>query len=160
MKNFKFIISAVIAFTLLSGCASHPRFTDKDTRPQRKKTTEKTSHEAQAGEREVEPELRVGFSWVGYASYYGQKFHGRRTSNGEIYDMNGISMAHKTLPFGTILEVVNLSNNKKLQIRVNDRGPFIPGRDADVSLGAANKLDMVREGVVKVRLTIVSLGED
>jgi len=88
------------------------------------------------------------------ASWYGPGFHGRKTANGETYNMNGISAAHKTLPFGTWLRVTNLKNNQRLFVRVNDRGPYIDGREIDLSLGAAKSLDMLDQGVAKVKIEI------
>lgn len=93
---------------------------------------------------------------TGYASYYAHKFHGRMTANGEIYDMHGITAAHRTLPFNTMVKVKNLNNNKSVIVRINDRGPFIKGRHIDLSLGAAEKIDMVIDGIVPVRMEILS----
>ncbi len=87
-----------------------------------------------------------------YASYYGEKFHGRLTANGEIFDMNAYTAAHRTLPFGTIVEVTNLENGKKVIVRINDRGPFVGNREIDVSKAAAAALDMLSRGVTKVSI--------
>ncbi len=92
---------------------------------------------------------------VGIASWYGPGFDGRRTANGEIYDMNGISAAHKTLPFGTIVQVVDLETGKSVIVRINDRGPFIEGRIIDLSKGAAEKLGIIDKGITKVGLRIL-----
>ncbi len=92
----------------------------------------------------------------GYASWYGEAFHGRRTASGEIYDMNGLSCAHRTLPFGTVLVVTNISNGRSVTVRVNDRGPFVSGRIADLSRGAASRLDMVESGIALVELKVVN----
>jgi len=92
---------------------------------------------------------------IGKASYYGDEFHGRQTANGEIYDRSKISAAHKTLPFGTILKVKNLRNNREIIVRINDRGPFVAGRIIDLSYSAAKELDMIRDGVIDVELTII-----
>ncbi|MBX3042267.1 MAG: septal ring lytic transglycosylase RlpA family protein [Candidatus Kapabacteria bacterium] len=91
----------------------------------------------------------------GKASYYGDEFHGRKTANGEIYDRSKISAAHKTLPFGTIVRVRNLNNNKEIIVRINDRGPFVAGRVIDLSYAAARELDMLRDGVVDVEVTVL-----
>lgn len=90
------------------------------------------------------------------ASYYADKFHGRKTSSGEIFDMNALTAAHKTLPFGTVVKVTNLENNKSVNVRINDRGPFVAGREIDISKAAATKLDMIKTGTARVSLTIVS----
>ncbi len=97
-----------------------------------------------------------GFRQRGLASWYGEKFHGRKTANGEKYDMYGVSAAHKTLPFNTYVRVHNLSNGKKLDVRINDRGPFVRGRIIDLSYTAAKKLGVAKPGTAKVE--IVALG--
>ncbi len=99
-----------------------------------------------------------GWDEEGIASWYGKKFHGRRTANGERYDMYGVTAAHRTLPFGTVVLVRNMNNGKELQVRINDRGPFIKGRIIDLSYGAARKLDMIRDGIVPVRIRVVQQG--
>lgn len=95
----------------------------------------------------------------GIASYYGRDFHGNRTANGEIYDMNGISAAHKTLPFNTIVEVKNLDNGRKITVRINDRGPFIAGRIIDLSVGAAKRLRMYVAGTANVEIRVLKWGD-
>jgi rare lipoprotein A len=97
-----------------------------------------------------------GFRERGIASWYGRDFHGRKTANGETYDMYGISAAHKTLPLGTYVRVVNLRNDRSLVVRVNDRGPFVRGRIIDLSYGAAKKLGLVGPGTAPVE--IVAMG--
>lgn len=97
-----------------------------------------------------------GFQQRGVASWYGRKFHGRRTSNGETYDMHGISAAHKTLPFGTMVRVTNLQNGRQLDIRINDRGPFVRGRIIDLSYGAAQKLGVVGPGTAPVEIVALA----
>lgn len=91
----------------------------------------------------------------GKASYYGAEFHGKKTASGEIYNQWEFTCAHKTLPFGTKLRVVNLKNGKSVIVRVNDRGPFVRGRIIDLSFAAAKKIDMVKNGVVKVKIAIL-----
>lgn len=90
---------------------------------------------------------------VGYATYYGPGFHGKKTASGEVFDMYGMTCAHRTLPFGTMLIVTNLSNNKSVKVRVNDRGPFVEGRILDLSYGAAKKIGI--DGKELVRIEIV-----
>ncbi len=97
-----------------------------------------------------------GFRQKGVASWYGKEFHGRKTANGEVYDMYGISAAHKTLPFNTVVRTRNLDNGKVLDIRINDRGPFVHGRIIDLSYGAAKALGVVGPGTTKVE--IIALG--
>jgi rare lipoprotein A len=92
----------------------------------------------------------------GTASWYGKKFHGRKTSNGEVYDMYAMTGAHKTLPFGTYVRVNNLNNGKTVDIRINDRGPFVRGRIIDLSYRAAKEIGLVGPGTAPVE--IVALG--
>lgn len=94
----------------------------------------------------------------GTASFYGADFHGKKTSNGETFDMNGYTCANKVLPFDTILKVTNLDNDKSVEVRVNDRGPFVLGRDIDLSTQAAKDLGMVKNGLADVKIEIVKLG--
>ena len=93
-----------------------------------------------------------GFQQRGVASWYGRKFHGRKTSNGEVYDMYGLSAAHKTLPMGIYVRVTHLGNGRQIVVRVNDRGPFVAGRIIDLSYGAAKKLGIVDSGTAKVQI--------
>ena len=104
------------------------------------------------------PDLRVARSEIyGVASWYGDPFHGRRTSSGEVYDMDGMTAAHRTLPFHTVVRVHNLDNGKKVRVRLNDRGPFVKGRIIDLSRAAAQEIDMVRPGTARVRLEILRI---
>ena len=100
--------------------------------------------------------MQKGASQAGIASWYGGKFHGRRTANGEVYNMNGLSAAHKTLPFGTVVRVHNLDNGRIIDVRINDRGPFIKKRILDLSKGAAKKIGLIGAGVANVELSLVS----
>ena len=97
-----------------------------------------------------------GFEQTGVASWYGKDFHGRKTSNGEVYDMYGMTAAHKTLPLGTFVRVSNLQNGKSVDVRVNDRGPFARGRIIDLSYTAAKQIGMVGPGTARVK--VVALG--
>ncbi len=94
------------------------------------------------------------------ASYYAEDFHGKRTSNGERFNMNDYTCAHKSLPFDTILRVTNLSNGKTCEVRVNDRGPFVASREIDLSKAAAIKLGMIGSGTTIVKLEIVKRGPE
>lgn len=100
-----------------------------------------------------------GFSQGGLASWYGRDFHGRRTSNGEVYDMYSMTAAHKTLPMNTMLLVKNTHNGKSTVVRVNDRGPFVQGRIIDLSYTAAKKLDLTSSGVGEVKIVALSEGD-
>jgi rare lipoprotein A len=92
------------------------------------------------------------FSQSGMGSYYGPKFHGKRTASGEKFNQNAMTAAHKTLAFGTRLKVTNIATGRSVVVRVNDRGPFIRGRIVDVSTIAARQLGMVGRGVARVRI--------
>ena len=98
---------------------------------------------------------QAGFSQVGLASWYGGKFHGRQTASGERYDMNAMTAAHRSLPFGTRVRVTDLATRRSVVVRINDRGPFIDGRIVDLSRRAAGRLGMIDRGTAKVRLTVV-----
>ena len=89
------------------------------------------------------------------ASYYAEKFNGRQTANGEIFNMNDLTAAHKTLPFGTIVRVTNLETGKSVTVRINDRGPNVEGREIDVSKAAAIELGMLGSGLAKVNIEII-----
>lgn len=90
----------------------------------------------------------------GIASYYGKRFHLRKTANGEIFNMMEMTAAHKNLPFGTMLKVTNLKNGREVWVRINDRLPQTSKRIIDLSKGAAEELDMVQDGIVKVKLEV------
>jgi rare lipoprotein A len=96
----------------------------------------------------------VGGVETGLASWYGSEFHGRKTSSGEIYDMHQLTAAHRELPLGTWVMVTNLDNGRSVEVRVNDRGPFVGDRIVDVSYGAGRLLGMIGPGVVPVRLAV------
>lgn len=89
------------------------------------------------------------------ASYYADKYHGRKTSNGEVFNMYDLTAAHKTLPFNIKVKVTNLSNGKSVIVRINDRGPFVKGREIDLSKAAAVKIGMIKSGTAKVSLEII-----
>jgi rare lipoprotein A len=99
--------------------------------------------------------IRTTLIGTGHASYYGMDFAGRRTANGERFEPNHLTAAHRTLPFGSLVRVTNLENGKSVVVRINDRGPFHPRRVIDLSLGAAKAIDMVRKGMVNVKLELL-----
>jgi rare lipoprotein A len=147
MKNIwkHIFVYFLIADTVLSliGCTASPKFRrDEARRP--------TMHWVPSEE---------PFQ-IGNASYYAEEFHGRDTSSGETFDMYALTAAHNTLPLGTIVKVTNLGNHKSVIVKINDRGPFVGGRIIDLSYGAARELGMIGQGVVRVRIDIVELGED
>jgi len=142
----KRVISAILLIIIIvtAGCVSSPKY--------------------QAG-RKPQLKWRVGDeeileSTIGAASFYGRKFAGRPTASGEIFNPALMTAAHKTWPFYTIVKVTNLKNNKSVVVKINDRGPFIEGRDIDLSRGAAQRIGMVQDGVATVKMEILKWGED
>jgi rare lipoprotein A len=97
----------------------------------------------------------LGYTEQGNASWYGIPFHGRRSSNGEVYDMNKLTAAHRTLPFETVVRVTNLNNGKATTVRITDRGPFVDNRIIDLSQAAAREIESIGPGVVPVRLEVL-----
>ena len=96
----------------------------------------------------------TGWSQEGEISYYAEKFHGRKTASGQRFDMNGFTAAHRSLPFGTKVEVTNLSNGKSVVVEVNDRGPYAEDRILDLSPAAARKLGLLGKGTAKARIVV------
>lgn len=93
---------------------------------------------------------------TGIASWYGPDFHGKQTANGEIYDQNALTAAHRTLPFNTIVRVTNANNGKSVTVRINDRGPYVGNRVIDLSRAAAERIDMIGPGTARVRIQLIS----
>ncbi|HUI66000.1 MAG TPA: septal ring lytic transglycosylase RlpA family protein [Bacteroidota bacterium] len=134
---------ALLCFTalLVAGCgAGSPRFTTKDR------------VEPPAREPAGPPQLE------GIASYYADEFQGRKTASGEVYDMNDLTAAHRTLPFGTKVRVTNKETGKSVVVRINDRGPFKEDRVIDLSLGAARQLGLIASGTASVVLQVLEWG--
>jgi rare lipoprotein A len=100
-------------------------------------------------------DLDVGIKDRGIASWYGQDFHGSLTASGEIYDMEALTAAHRTLPLGTIVRVTNVANGQQTSVRINDRGPYVNGRVLDLSHAAARALGMVRDGISPVQVEVI-----
>ncbi len=148
MKILPFLLIVSVFFIKCSSPPSVNTIPDKNWTPVKKV---KLSGEKRSNESDD------NFYQVGIASWYGGKFNGRRTSNGEIYDMYKLTAAHKELPFNTIVEVENLRNRKKVIVRINDRGPFVKDRIVDLSYKAAISLDMDDAGTAPVALRIVDL---
>lgn len=105
------------------------------------------------------PGAGIAYVEEGKASWYGAPFHGRRASNGEIYDMNKFTAAHRTLPFNSMVRVTNLDNGKSTVVRITDRGPFVDNRIIDLSKAAAQALDAIGPGVIPVKLEVLSGGD-
>jgi rare lipoprotein A len=143
---------------ILTGCAPAPRFTERTQREASKPAQTPPSSGAEAHSPAQKDGKRILLTLTGITSYYADDFHGKQTSNGEIYDMNSLTAAHRTFPFGTKVRVVNLENDKSVVVRINDRGPFHEGRILDLSLGAAKEIDLIRLGTARVRLEVLEWG--
>lgn len=109
-----------------------------------------------ASERYARPS--TGLTQRGIASWYGPDFHGKRTASGEVYDMHALTAAHRELPLDTVIAVKNLDNGRSVEVRVNDRGPFVRGRVLDLSYAAARELDMIGPGLARVEIRVVEVG--
>ena len=153
---------ALLIVLLFSGCRKKHHVTAKVSTPAatRLPVPPKASGKQPAlGSKPPEQAGDVRYVESGIASWYGQPFHGRAAANGEIYDMEKLTAAHKTLPFGTWVRVTNLANNKTVDVRITDRGPFIPGRIIDLSHAAAQEIELIGPGVAQVRLDIMAAPE-
>jgi len=148
---------AALASLLLIGCSVSPRFA---TRGESTGSGDKRTPESKKPEEPTPPAAtgRILLTLEGVASYYAQDFHGKLTSNGETYDMNGLTAAHRTFPFGTKVRVTNLENGKSVLVRINDRGPFKEGRIIDLSRGAAEQIDLIPSGTARVKLEVLEWG--
>ena len=154
--KFFLLLNLIVLF--LFNCASSPRYYSGNTR--HGKNT-KTNKKTVTKKNEVSLlTIKRDNTAIFTSSYYGRKFHGRPTASGEIFNMYGETAAHKELPLGTILNVTYLKTGKSVIVKVNDRGPFIPGRDLDLSFGAAKKIGLVNDGVGKVKITVINWGEE
>lgn len=136
--KINYLLLCVLVIILFSACAPSKRFTsDREFQ---------NESESQLDSKNLE------FIEQGVASYYADKYHGKKTASGEIYNMNDMTAAHPSLPFGIFLLVKNIKNNKSVIVRVNDRMPDFKNRIIDLSLAAAKKLDMISEGTVEVKI--------
>jgi rare lipoprotein A len=146
MKYSQIFLALLIL--IISACSSSNRYrTEGGYKRQHKRyTTDYSKEQAAAEQGEI--------LWM-VCSYYADKFHGRPTSNGETFDMHKLTCAHKELPFNTILKVSDVESGKSVEVRVNDRGPFIPGRDLDLSYEAAKQVGLIPYGVKKLQVEII-----
>ena len=141
-------------------CAPSPRYkSEKSSITVLKKEKKKTSKKKSDKQSKTPTFKKSKMVYKGVSSYYGPKFHGKLTANGEIFDMYGVTAAHKEFPFNTVTRVTNENNGKSLIIRINDRGPYIAGRILDCSFGAAKKLGFVSEGTAPVKIEILEWGD-
>lgn len=131
---------------MIHSCSNSPRYNRNKPRPAQSNKNTKPNKNQKV--------------FYGTSSYYGKDFHGKLTANGEVFDMYGLTAAHKTLPLNTIIRVTNKANDKSLILRVNDRGPFIGNRILDCSYGAALKLDFLNQGITEVKIEVIEWGDN
>jgi len=175
-----FALAAVAGTLLIAGCSSRrpvvghqpaptqPTATPAATEEAAKRSTDipdsaSTTATVPSATKRPKPAaipVPAGHVEEGNASWYGNPFHGRRASNGEVYDMNKLTAAHRTLPFETMVRVTNLNNGKSTTVRITDRGPFVENRIIDLSRAAAEEIESIGPGVVPVRVEVVSAGVD
>jgi len=169
-------VGACLLFVFVSGCAGHRPIADRQIPPPAQpsttppETAESAKRATDVPETPANPPAVApapkrdksaaalapsGYVEEGNASWYGPPFHGRRASNGEIYDMYKMTAAHRTLPFETMVRVTNLTNGKSTTVRITDRGPFVENRVIDLSLAAAREIDLVGPGTAPVRLEVL-----
>jgi rare lipoprotein A len=148
----KQILYGILLISFL-GCTSTPRFAEQGDRAPKPKTQQRIDQPKKRGSDKILLTLE------GLVSYYAHDFHGKQTSNGETFNMNALTAAHRTFPFGTKVRVTNLDNNKTVIVRVNDRGPFKEGRIMDLSMGAAKQIDLILNGTARARLEVIEWGD-
>ncbi|MAX12530.1 MAG: hypothetical protein CMG11_00480 [Candidatus Marinimicrobia bacterium] len=146
-------IFILLLFFLIESCSPAPRYSSKSKSnvSSSKKIVKKNKKKTFNRNKKI---------FTGVSSYYGPKFHGKLTANGEVYDMYGVTAAHKEIPLNTVARVTNLDNGKSLILRINDRGPYIDGRILDCSYGAAKKLDFLTEGTANVKIEVIEWGDN
>ena len=155
------LIPTIFAVLFLAGCAGRRPITNAPPPPSQPESAPAPTRPPSA-QNAPQPPTRTSpfvpgmFVEEGTASWYGIPFHGRRAANGEIFDMNSLVAAHRTLPFGSILRVTNLNNGRDVQVRVIDRGPFVGDRILDLARAAAVSLDMIGTGTALVRIELLS----
>jgi rare lipoprotein A len=165
MNNaFPFRLYALaITVLLLQSCTSSVRFSALKSAESRSETIEQTAINIASSQRSSSPQRgtdnallsTTDMTFRGMASYYGNEFHGRKTANGERYDRNEFSAAHRTLPFGTMLKVRNPANDRSVVVRINDRGPWKETRVLDLSFAAAQELELISFGTASVEATVM-----
>ncbi len=147
MKNNYTILCVVfLMMTFSQSCSNSPRYNRNNQKPAILKSNSKINKSQKV--------------FYGISSYYGQKFHGKLTANGEVFDMYGLTAAHKTLPLNTIIRVTNKATDNSLIFRVNDRGPYVGNRILDCSYGAALKLDFLNQGTAEIKIEVIEWGDN
>ena len=146
----KYILPIIISLSgviLVVNCSNSPRYTTGGWN--RSKPVKKVNSTAKSKK-----------ILKGVSSYYGEDFHGKLTANGEVYDMYGVTAAHKELPLNTVARVTNIDNDKSIILRINDRGPFVKGRILDCSMAAAKKLGFFDKGTANVKIEVLKWGDN
>ena len=150
------IVLTGVAALFLTACASSGPIVDAPA-PRSAKIAESVPPKPRHAPASKSRSAKItGPSEVGLASWYGKRYHGRRTASGERFNMNAATAAHPTLPFGTHVRVTNLANGRSTVLRINDRGPFVKRRIIDVSRAAAGELGFINDGLTQVRVQVVS----
>ena len=132
--------------TFSQSCSNSPRYNRNNQKPAILKSNSKINKSQKV--------------FYGISSYYGMDFHGKLTANGEVFDMYGLTAAHKTLPLNTIIRITNKANDNSLILRVNDRGPYVGNRILDCSYGAALKLDFLNQGTAEIKIEVIEWGDN
>jgi len=145
----------LLAILVIVSCSSSPRFKSKNSEKESPSKPRYFNSEKSDTLFNLPEAIETV---IGYASYYADAFDGKTTSNGETFNMYELTAAHRTYPFNTMIRVTNLSNNKTVIVRINDRGPVPPNRIIDLSLGAAQLIEMVDDGIAEVKLEILEWG--
>tara|TARA_B100001013_G_scaffold343131_1_gene270272 strand:+ start:912 stop:1373 length:462 start_codon:yes stop_codon:yes gene_type:complete len=145
-NNYTILWVVFLMMTFSQSCSNSPRYNRNNQKPAILKSNSKINKSQKV--------------FYGISSYYGQKFHGKLTANGEVFDMYGLTAAHKTLPLNTIIRVTNKANDNSLILRVNDRGPYVGNRILDCSYGAALKLDFLNQGTAEIKIEVIEWGDN
>lgn len=143
-KSFKYYGTVISLLIFFYGCSSTTRYA---------RTSDNSENEVRGNDK-ARLELEYGT-----ASFYADEFDGKKTANGEIYDMHDLTAAHPSYPFNTIVRVTNLSNGKSVEVRINDRMPQFKGRIIDLSLAAAKEIEMINKGIEEVKVEVIKWGK-
>jgi len=154
MRKVLYISFTVVLATY--SCSPSPRYKTESAQIKSHKSSGFDNSKNKAKKSKFDKKKTI---YRGVSSYYGPNFHGKLTANGEVYDMYGLTAAHKEMPLNTVARVTNLDNGRSLILRINDRGPYIDGRILDCSYGAAKKLGFINEGTANVEIKIIEWGD-
>jgi len=158
-NNFR-VISVFFVFLFCFACAPAQRYTtDNNNGRSPRRRYYRTGQVVETNLPPSGETFYQGKTFHWNTSFYGSKFHGRKTANGEVFDMYELTCAHRELPFNTLLEITNPKTNQRIVVRVNDRGPFIRGRDLDLSYGAAKQVGLIEKGVKVLKVRILEISD-